>query len=88
MYVDNLENHQPRSEWTDQIFFENYSIIGVSVTKYYEDSADIPNSIYFDSYGYTGHIAKDTQKLDSDRQGIEVVFKGIVFRNGPATGTE
>ena len=65
------------------ILFENYSIIGINVTKYYEDLAEIPNSIQFDSYGYT---AKETQKLDSDRQEIEVVFKGILFRNGPATG--
>lgn len=63
----------------------NYKSFG---TKYYEDLADIPTSIYFDSYGYTGFIATDTQKLDSDRKEIEVVFKGIVFRNGPATGAE
>lgn len=27
------------------ILFENYSIIGINVTKYYEDLAEIPNSI-------------------------------------------
>ena len=85
---DNFKNNQPRNEFMDHVLFENFSIIEASVTEYYENLADIPSSIYFDSYGYTGYIAKDTQELDSDKQEIKVVFKGIAFRNGPATGAE
>lgn len=70
-------------EELDKLMFENFPLLTVGVTKKYTDASLIPETIYYNSYGYTGYIPKVSQDKQTAEGFVEVVYIGVVFRNGP-----
>lgn len=77
------QNYQVTNETFDSEVYPSSSLLNVSVYRYFTYLWQIPDSIYYNSNGYTGYIPKTYQFRDAGDLYYTVVYAGVVFRNGP-----